>query len=458
MGFNSDTIAAISTANGAGGIGVIRISGNDSFKIADRIFRSISGKKLSDMKGYTAAYGSVYDKENTKLDEAIATVFRKPHSYTGEDVVEISCHGGMYITKQVLRAVINSGASPAKAGEFTQRAFLNGKMDLSEAEAVMDIISAKGKTEARAALACMDGQISREIFRINDILVNCAAHLSAWADYPEEDIPEVNSDNLRNDLVNVKNMIEALLKNYDAGMVIKKGIDTIIAGKPNVGKSTLMNRLAGYEKSIVTDIPGTTRDIIEETVILGDVTLNLSDTAGLRDTDNLVEKIGVEKARQKLKTSGLVLAVFDSTQELGSEDLNLISIIKDCPSVAIVNKTDGENKLDIQYLNSQITNVVSISAKNGDGIETLIKAIEKITGTADFDPSVATLANERQRDCAVKALEAVNDAISAIDMGFTLDAATVSIEDAVQNILEITGERASEVVVHKVFSRFCVGK
>ena len=219
-----------------------------------------------------------------------------------------------------------------------------------------------------------------------------------------------------------------------------------------------MNRLAGYEKSIVTDIPGTTRDIIEETVILGDVTLNLSDTAGLRDTDNLVEKIGVEKARQKLKTSGLVLAVFDSTQELDSEDLNLISIIKDCPSVAIVNKTDGENKLDIQYLNSQITNVVSISAKNGDGIETLIKAIEKITGTADFDPSVATLANERQRDCAVKALEAVNDAISAIDMGFTLDAATVSIEDAVQNILEITGERASEVVVHKVFSRFCVGK
>ena len=360
MGFNSDTIAAISTPNGAGGISVIRISGDDALKIADRIFITVSGKKLSEMKGYTAAYGSVYDKDNNKLDDAVATVFRKPHSYTGEDVTEISCHGGMYITKQVLRAVIESGASPAKAGEFTQRAFLNGKMDLSEAEAVMDIISAKGKTEARAALACMDGQISREIFRINDVLVNCAAHLSAWADYPEEDIPEVNGDNLRNDLISVKDMIEALLKNYDAGMIIKKGIDTIIAGKPNVGKSTLMNRLAGYEKSIVTDIPGTTRDIIEETVVLGDVTLNLSDTAGLRDTDNIVEKIGVEKARQKLKTSGLVLAVFDSTQELDSEDISLISLIKDCPSVAVVNKTDGENRLDINYLNSHIENVVSI--------------------------------------------------------------------------------------------------
>ena len=458
MGFNSDTIAAISTPNGAGGISVIRMSGDDALKIADRIFITVSGKKLSEMKGYTAAYGSVYDKDNNKLDDAVATVFRKPHSYTGEDVTEISCHGGMYITKQVLRAVIESGASPAKAGEFTQRAFLNGKMDLSEAEAVMDIISAKGRTEARAALACMDGQISREIFRINDALVSCAAHLSAWADYPEEDIPEVNSDNLRSDLSGIKNMIEALLKNYDAGMIIKKGIDTIIAGKPNVGKSTLMNRLAGYEKSIVTDIPGTTRDIIEETVVLGDVTLNLSDTAGLRDTDNIVEKIGVEKARQKLKTSGLVLAVFDSTQELDSEDISLISLIKDCPAVAVVNKNDGESRLDINYLNSHIENVVSISAKNGDGIEALVRTIEKITGTASFDPSVATLANERQRDCAVKALEAVNDAIAALDMGFTLDAVTVSIEDAVQNILEITGERASEVVVHKVFSRFCVGK
>ena len=454
---STNTIAAISTANGPGGIGVIRISGENAFTIGDKVFKNINGKKISEMNGYTAAYGNVYD-DSEKIDEVVVTVFKAPHSYTGENVLEISCHGGMYITKQVLRAVINAGAMPAQAGEFTQRAFLNGKMDLSEAEAVMDIISAKGKTEARAALACREGKISKEIFKINDILVNSAAHLSAWADYPEEDIPQVDSDNLKKNLTNAKQLVENLLKNYDAGMVLKKGVDTIIVGKPNVGKSTLMNQLTGYEKSIVTNIPGTTRDIIEETVVLGDVTLNLSDTAGLRDTDNIVEQIGVEKARQKIETSGLILAVFDATQELIDEDVNLLKTISDLPSIAIINKTDKESVLDVEFIKSQVENVVFISAKNGDGISDLVKAVEKITGTADFDPSVATLATERQRDCAVKALEAINEAIYSLEVGFTLDATTVSLEDAIQNILEITGERASEVIVHNVFSKFCVGK
>ena len=454
---STNTIAAISTANGPGGIGVIRISGESAFDIGDKIFKNINGKKISEMNGYTAAYGNVYDNDE-KIDEAVATVFRAPHSYTGENVLELSCHGGMYVTKQVLRAVINAGAQPAQAGEFTQRAFLNGKMDLSEAEAVMDIISAKGKTEARTALACREGKISKEIFKINDILVNSAGHLSAWADYPEEDIPQVDNDNLKNNLTNAKELVENLLKNYDAGMVLKKGVDTIIVGKPNVGKSTLMNQLTGYEKSIVTNIPGTTRDIIEETVVLGDVTLNLSDTAGLRDTDNIVEQIGVEKARQRMETSGLILAVFDATQELNDEDVNLLKTISDLPSVAIINKTDKEAVLDVELIKSQVKNLVFISAKNGDGINELVKAVEKITGTADFDPSVATLATERQRDCAVRALEAINEAIYSLEIGLTLDATTVSLEDAIQRILEITGERASEVIVHNVFSKFCVGK
>ena len=454
---STNTIAAISTANGPGGIGVIRISGENAFNIGDKVFKNINGKKISEMSGYTAAYGNVYDNDE-KIDEAVATVFRAPHSYTGENVLEISCHGGMYVTKQVLRAVINAGAQPAQAGEFTQRAFLNGKMDLSEAEAVMDIISAKGKTEARTALACREGKISKEIFKINDILVNSAGHLSAWADYPEEDIPQVDNDNLKNNLTNAKELVENLLKNYDAGMVLKKGVDTIIVGKPNVGKSTLMNQLTGYEKSIVTNIPGTTRDIIEETVVLGDVTLNLSDTAGLRDTDNIVEQIGVEKARQRMETSGLILAVFDATQELNDEDVNLLKTISDLPSVAIINKTDKEAVLDVELIKSQVKNLVFISAKNGDGINELVKAVEKITGTADFDPSVATLATERQRDCAVRALEAINEAIYSLEIGLTLDATTVSLEDAIQSILEITGERASEVIVHNVFSKFCVGK
>lgn len=457
MNMINDTITAISTANGVGGIGVIRISGEQSFAISDKIFQSVSGKKVSEMKGYTASYGYIYDG-GEKIDEVVLTVFRKPHSYTGEDVVEISCHGGLFVTKQVLRAVIRNGGVPAQAGEFTQRAFLNGKMDLSEAEAVMDIISAKGITESRTALACREGKISREIFKINDLLVHSAAHLSAWADYPEEDIPEISTQTLKDNLLQAKSLIDNLLKNYDAGMIIKKGIDTIIVGKPNVGKSTLMNQLTGYEKSIVTDIPGTTRDIIEETVVLGDVTLNLSDTAGLRDTDNLVEKIGVEKARQKIHTSSLVLAVFDSTEKLDEEDFKLLALIKDFPSVAIINKIDEESVIDVEYIQSKVKHIVYISAKNGEGISELVKVIEQITGTADFDPSVATLTNERQRNCALKALEALNEAILSVDMGFTLDAVTVSIEDAIQNILEITGERASEVVVHNVFKNFCVGK
>lgn len=454
---NNSTITAISTANGPGGIGVIRISGDDAFTIGDKIFKGVNGKKITDMQGYTAAYGFVYDGDE-KLDEVVVTVFKAPHSYTGENVLEISCHGGMYITKQVLRAVINSGAVAAQAGEFTQRAFLNGKMDLAEAEAVMDIISAKGKTQARAALACREGKISKEIFKVNDILVGCAAHLSAWADYPEEDIPEVESSTLSKDLNNAKKIVENLLKNYDAGMVLKNGVDTIIVGKPNVGKSTLMNQLTGYEKSIVTDIPGTTRDIIEETVVLGDITLNLSDTAGLRDTDNVVEQIGVDRARRKLETSGLILAVFDATDELNDEDVNLLKTISSLPSVAIINKTDQTSVIDVEFIKSLVKNVVFISAKNGEGIGELIGIIEKITGTASFDPSVATLATERQRDCAVKALDAINEAINALEIGMTLDAVTVSIEDAVQSILEITGERAGEVIVHSVFSKFCVGK
>lgn len=453
----SSTITAISTANGAGGIGVIRISGENAFLITDKIFKNINGKKVVDMKGYTAAYGHIYNG-NEKIDEVVITVFKAPHSYTGENVIEISCHGGLYVTKQVLRTVIANGAEPAKAGEFTQRAFLNGKMDLSEAEAVMDIISAKGKTEATVALACREGKISKEINKINNILVNSAAHLSAWADYPEEDIPEVNNENLKNDLLNAKKMINSLLENYDAGMIIKNGIDTIIVGKPNVGKSTLMNLLTGYEKSIVTDIPGTTRDIIEETVVLGDVTLNLSDTAGLRDTDNIVEKIGVERARNKINTSSLVLAVFDATQELNDEDVNLLKSISKLKSIAIINKTDEESIIDIDYIKSYVKNIVLISAKNGEGTDKLVDMIEHITGTADFNPSSATLATERQRDCAVKALSAIDEAINAIELGFTLDAITVSIEDAIQSILEITGERVSEVVVHNVFSKFCVGK
>jgi len=454
---NSKTIAAISTAQGEGGIGVIRISGDDAIFIADKVFVSVNGKKLADMKGYTATFGHIYNN-NEAIDEAVAVVFRNPKSYTGEDVVELSCHGGMYITKEVLRAVLEAGASPAQAGEFTKRAFLNGKIDLTEAEAVIDIISAKSKVAARAALSAKDGALWKKITSIKDKLVETAAHLSAWADYPEEDIADITDEDLRFAFDEVLTDLEKLLSTYDAGQIVKQGIDTVIAGKPNTGKSTLMNLLAGHNKSIVTDIPGTTRDVIEETVLVGDILLNLSDTAGIRETGDTVEKIGVDIARARLENCGLVLAVFDGSKELDENDKDLIERVKDSQVIGIINKNDLNLKIDTNYLKKYIKNIVFISAKDGTGYDELAEYVAKIAGTENFNPSEGILANERQRSAVVNAKKALQEAKSALEMGMTFDAVTVALEEAIENILELTGERTSEVVVDKVFHNFCVGK
>ena len=450
-------IAAISTAQGQGGIGIIRISGEEAVAVADKVFVCASGKRLADLKGYNAAFGYV-EKNGEKIDEAIALVFLAPHSYTGENVVEISCHGGLFITKEVLRTVIEAGAKPAQAGEFTKRAFLNGKIDLAEAESVMDIIGAKNTAAARAALVNKEGILSKKINGIKEELIDKAAHLAAWADYPEEDIPEISYNQLMEAVEHGLNELNSLLDGYDAGQVIKEGIDTVIAGKPNVGKSTLMNLLTGTQKSIVTEIPGTTRDIIEETVTLGNVVLRLSDTAGIRNTDNKVEKIGVEKAIQRLKTCGLLLAVFDSSMPLEKEDYKLIEDIKNVPSVAVINKSDLEKKIDSDYIEKNTENVVYISAGNASGLQELESVIEKITGTNSFDPSQGVLSNERQRNSAFLAKKALEEAKNALEIGMTFDAVTISIEEAISELLELTGENVSDEIVDKVFHNFCVGK
>lgn len=454
---NDETIAAIATANGVGGVGIIRISGENSKAVADKVFKSISGKKIADMKGYTASYGKVYDN-NELIDEAVALVFNAPHSYTGEDVVEISCHGGLYITKRVLRAVLKNGAVTAEPGEFTKRAFLNGKMGLTEAESIMDIISAKGAQSARAALSCMEGALRKRIDSVCGKLVEDAAHLSAWADYPEDEIPEVNIDELKQSLIECKRELLNLLNQYDAGKVIREGVDTVIAGRPNVGKSTLMNLLSGCERSIVTNIPGTTRDIIEETVMLGEIPLNLSDTAGIRSTKDPVESIGVQKAKERILRAGLVFAVFDSSQPLSDDDRELIELLKDSPAVAVINKTDLKQEIDAGFIEQRIKHIVYISALSGDGAEELEREVGNIVGTSNLDPSEGILATERQRSSAENALASVKEALNAIDMGITLDAVTVVIEDAINSLLELTGERVTEKVVDNVFSHFCVGK
>ncbi|MGN1131064.1 MAG: tRNA uridine-5-carboxymethylaminomethyl(34) synthesis GTPase MnmE [Ruminococcus sp.] len=454
---DNKTIAAISTAQGQGGIGVIRISGDNAIAIADKVFESVNNKKLCELKGYSALFGHVVSNGEF-IDEAVALVFKGPKSYTGEDVVEISCHGGMYITKEVLRTVLSAGAVVADAGEFTKRAFLNGKIDLTEAEAVIDIISAKSKTAARTALCAKNGALWNRVESLKNSLVSTAAHLSAWADYPEEDIAEVDSDSLAETFSKALNDFHMLLSTYDAGQIIKEGIDTVIAGKPNTGKSTLMNLLAGKNKSIVTDIPGTTRDIIEETVLVKDVVLKLSDTAGIHETGDKVEKIGVDIAKTRLKNCGLVLAVFDGSKALDENDIKLIDELKDTQVIGIINKADLEIKIDIDYIEKNIENVVKISAKDGKGYTELADLIEKTAGTNSFNPSDGILANERQRNAVERAEKALQDAKDALDMGMTFDAVTVSLEESIENLLELTGERVSEVVVDNVFHNFCVGK
>lgn len=454
---NKSTIAAISTAQGEGGIGVIRISGENALEIADKIFIGSSGKKPSEMKGYTASFGKVCDSEG-EIDEAVLLVFKAPHSYTGENVAEISCHGGLYLTKRVLRAAFSAGAFPAEAGEFTKRAFLNGKIDLTEAEAVIDLITAKSKGAARAALCVKEGAVRKKIEGVKHQLLDIAAHLSAWADYPEDDIAQVTDDMIIESCKKAKAVLKELISTYDGGQAIKQGIDTVIAGKPNVGKSTLMNLLAGCEKSIVTEIPGTTRDVVEDTVLVGDVILRLSDTAGLRDTTDTVEKIGVELARKRLSQCSLLLAVFDNSRELDSEDKKLIELASDLPCIAVINKTDLENTADISYISQHINKIVYISASNGTGRQELVSAIEELAGVAQLNPSEGILSNERQRLAVSNALGSIEETLSALSMGITYDAVTVSIEDAISELMELTGEVASEEIIDRVFHNFCVGK
>lgn len=451
------TIAAISTGQAAGGIGVVRISGENALSVADRIFKTVSGIKLEKLSGYKAAFGKVFFEEKC-VDEAVALVFKAPKSYTGEDVVEISCHGGLLVTKQVLRAALANGAVPAEAGEFTKRAFLNGKMDLTRAESVMNIISAKSEQAKSAALNTLDGALYKKISEISLSLKKIAAQMAAWVDYPDEEIDDLSDDKLKETLLTAKAELEKLIKSFDVGQIIIEGVETAIVGKPNVGKSTLMNLLSGCEKSIVTSVAGTTRDIVEETVTLGNNVLRLADTAGLHDTEDTVEKIGVDRTRQKLDRASLVLAVFDSSTEVDDEDMEIIKMCNGKNAVAIINKTDLNTKFNAEKINKNFENVVYLSAKDRNGIQELEKAIEKVLGTADFDTSAATLMNERQLACCKSALQSIDEAISALEIGMTRDALNVNIDVAVESLDTLTGEKATESVVNEIFSQFCVGK
>ena len=450
-------IAAISTPLGTGGVGIIRISGKNATEIADRIFVSVNGKKLSSSKGYRAYFGRIFDGE-TAVDEVVCLVFRAPHSYTGEDVVEINCHGGVVLLKKILRLVLQNGAQAAAPGEFTKRAFLNGKLDLSEAESVMTLISAQGEQGANAAFNQLEGSLSRKIEKINSSLLSLAAHIAAWVDYPDDEIEELGNNELYSTIYNAHLELCALLSNFDSGMAVTNGVDAAIVGKPNVGKSTLMNLLTGYDRSIVTEIEGTTRDVVEETVNLNGCILRISDTAGMRETGDIVEKLGVERSRKKLERAAIVFAVFDLSKPISDEDKELIDECKDKNVIPIINKTDLEPRLDVDYIKNKLGSPLFISAKSGDGYNELCDRVAELMGTKNFDTTSAMLVNERQRICCQKASDALKDALEALNLGLTPDDIGVCIDDAIAALLELTGQKASEAVVDEVFKQFCVGK
>ena len=453
----SATIAAIATPQAAGGIGIVHISGDNAAEIADKVFRNSGGKLLADSEGYRAYYGHVVQNEEV-IDEAIALVFTVPRSYTGENVVELSCHGGLYIVKRVLRAVLENGARMAEAGEFTRRAFENGKISLTQAEAVMDIIGAQGEQAARAAMSAREGKIARKIDELKTEITGYAAHLAAWADYPEEDLIPVDTAELSENLADCISRVKKMIADGDAGRVMREGVDTVIVGKPNVGKSTLMNCLAGCERSIVTHIAGTTRDIVEEKVVLGDVILRLADTAGIHSTDDPVESIGVERAKSRMDNAGLVIAVFDNSMPLDEDDKRLIDSLKNRPCVAVINKNDMENRLEVDYIMQNLGHAVYISAKDENGIDALSAEIAKLLGVAGLNPADGILSGERQLNCSRTCLKMLEEAKEALDIGMTLDAVNVSLDSAVAALLELTGERATDVVTDAVFHNFCVGK
>ena len=428
------TVAAVATGNAPGGIGVIRISGDKAVEIASKVFSPMDKTSLCDLPGYRAKFGNVIIN-GEESDNAVALVFRAPKSYTGEDVVEISVHGGLLIVQKTLQAVLDAGAKPAGAGEFTKRAFLNGKMDLTQAESVADLICAQGEAAAKASFNALQGSLSKKI-----------------------KIPELEETELLKKLNFCKDELDELLENYDNGQAIIDGVDTVIVGMPNVGKSSLMNMLVGRDKSIVTHIEGTTRDIVEDSVRLGDLVLHLRDTAGLRDSDDLVENIGIDKAYKALDEAQLVLAVFDYAKPIREKDEDLINRASGKNSVAVINKVDLEKRLDTEKIEAAFAKTVYISAKNNEGLNELEKAVEELLGVENFDTSAPMLANMRQRQNCQNARENIVSAIDSVNMGMTYDAINVMCDCAADELLSLTGEKATEQVVNNIFSKFCVGK
>ena len=450
------TIVAISTAPGIGGIGIIRMSGEKSFEILEKIFVT-NDKPIS---GYTMKYGKIVDEKNVIIDEVLVSYFIAPNSYTRENVCEINSHGGMVVMKKILELCLKNGAVLAEPGEFTKRAFLNGRIDLSQAEAVIDIINSKTDREAKASINQLEGNLSLEIKEIRKDLISMMADIEASIDYPEYDVEEVTTNKVKDVLLKQKDRLKKLEKSFDNGKILKDGINTVIIGRPNAGKSSLLNILLNEERAIVTSVEGTTRDTIEEYISINGIPLKIIDTAGIREASDEVEKIGVEKAKKIAKESDLIIGIFDISRKMNKEDYEILDILKNKNSIIVLNKIDlDENNADLEKIKEVSKPVVQISTKTREGIDNLYKEIENLIETKEISSdNEIIVTNTRHKSLIAKAIISVDKSLETIENKMPIDIIVVYVKDILENLGEITGETVTEDIIKEIFSKFCLGK
>ena len=456
--FIDDTIAAIATAPGEGGIGIIRISGEKSLQVAESIFKSVTGKLIKDYNTRTLIYGTVVDGEKV-IDEALVAYMKGPKSYTGEDVIEINCHGGFISVKKILELILSKDVRLADAGEFTKRAFLNGRIDLSQAEAIIDVIKAKTDKAHEVAQSQLEGSLSKKIRELRFKVTEVLAHLEVSIDFAEEDVEEITYKTLRGNAEDIKREIKKLYDTSESGKILRDGLKTVIIGKPNVGKSSLLNSILGENRAIVTDIAGTTRDAIEEFVNIKGIPLKIVDTAGIRETEDIVEKIGVERSKESYNTADLVIMVLDSSRPLSQEDREILETLENKKTIVLLNKIDLDQAIDETAKYVDCSSIIKISALQHKGIEELQDKIEAMVYKGSVkNSSNLMITNSRHKDALLKAYESINDAISAIDQNMPYDFIEVDFKNIWDYLGYINGDTVKEDLLDTIFANFCIGK
>lgn len=454
------TIASISTAPGIGGIGIIRMSGKKSFEILEKIFKPKKQEKIEDIKGYTIKYGHIVEEDKI-IDEVLVSYFKAPKSYTAEDMCEINSHGGNLIVKKILELCLKNGAELAEPGEFTKRAFLNGRIDLAQAESVVDVINAKSEKEVKASIKQLEGELSKEIQKIKQEILEVLVNIEVSIDYPEYDVEEVQNKEILEMLESVENKLKKLEKTFDSGKILKNGIKTAIIGKPNAGKSSLLNAILKEDRAIVTEYEGTTRDTIEEFVTINGIPLKLIDTAGIREASDEVEKIGIQKAKEIAKEADLVIAIFDISKKLSKEDEEILKIVKNKKSIILLNKIDLKQAIsekDPKFLESS-KNIIKISALNKKGIEEIYNKISEMFSLNEINmDNDIVITNVRHKNLISKAIKNVLKTKETMKKDMPIDIIAIYIKDILEDLGSITGEIITEDIINEIFSKFCLGK